>query len=783
MNRFQFHQLKFLLLAAFLSLTAGTSLAQRQRGQVRIEVRDPAGSAIAANAEIVSEGNGFRRSFQISSDGHTLLQDLPFGIYRLSLEAQGFAEWSKVLEVHSELPVQLAVTLGVAPLTTQVQVNDSVTLVDPIRSGPVVSIGQRTVREQLSLQPGRGLLDLVAAEPGWLYEANGVLHPRGSEYGMQFSVDGQPLMQNRSPGFAPDMDSGDVESMRILTAGFPAEYGRKLSGVVEITTDKSLPAGFHGDLDAAGGSFSHLDGSLGFFYTRQNNTYSFRASGLHSDRYLDPPVTENFSNQGNSGSFSGAYEHAFDADDRLRINISHSTLRYIVPNDLVQELQIIGRERQDANSEETSGQVYFQHSILPTLFLTLSGGVRDSSFNLRSNDLATPVILNQNRGYREGYVRADLAGHHGHHDWKAGVDSFFTPVREFLDYRITDLSQFDPGTRLQFQFSAHKWDIEPAFYIQDQMHYGPWNFSVGLRFDHYSFVSHESAVGPRVGISRFFSSLNLLVHASYDRVFQTPAVENLLLASSPELDSVNPVVLRLPVLPAYGNYYEGGITKSIYGGMRLVATVFRRDFHNYADDDVLLQTGVTFPISFAKARIIGEEVKLEVPHWGRFSGSLGYANQSGVGQGPITGGLLIGSDAQGVLTNTSRFAVSQDQRNTLHVRVRFQVERRVWLAFSANYASGLPAEINNSDRNTLVAEFGENVVSRVNLSRDRVEPSFSMDLGAGAELYHKESRAVQLQLQATNLANRLNVINFASLFSGTAIAPPRSVTARFRIAF
>jgi len=36
--------------------------------------------------------------------------------------------------------------------------------------------------------------------------------------------------------------------------------------------------------------------------------------------------------------------------------------------------------------------------------------------------------------------------------------------------------------------------------------------------------------------------------------------------------------------------------------------------------------------------------------------------------------------------------------------------------------------------------------------------------------------------QATNIADRLNVINFASIFSGTATAP-RSVAARLRVSF
>jgi hypothetical protein len=313
------------------------------------------------------------------------------------------------------------------------------------------------------------------------------------------------------------------------------------------------------------------------------------------------------------------------------------------------------------------------------------------------------------------------------------------------------------------------------------MRYGAWNISAGLRFDHYGFVVHDSAVSPRLGVSRFVSSLNLLLHASYDRVFQTPAMENLLLASSPELDSVNPVVLRLPVPVARANYYEAGLTKSFFGKFRLDANVFRRDFHNYSDDDVLLQTGVSFPIAYAKARIFGEEVRLEVPHWGRVSGFVSYANQSGIGQGPINGGLFIGSDASAGLTDTGKFGVSQDQRNTLHARVRLDAGHGFWFAAGAQYGSGLPADLSeNTDIPTLVAVRCL-VVSR-QFAKQRVEPNFSMDLGMVRNL-SQGARSLQFQIQATNIADRLNVINFASIFSGTALAAPRSVSARLRVSF
>ena len=754
--------------------------AQRARGELRIEVHDPRGAAIAPSGELVSEANQFRRTFVTATDGHYVAQDLPFGVYRLSLRAEGFAPWSNLIEIRSEVPVRASITLGVAPVTTQVQVNDSATLVDQSRTGAIYALGQQAIEEQLSAQPGRGLSSLVNEQPGWLYEANGVLHPRGSEYDVQYVFDGLPLTQNRSPAFAPAFDADDVESMRVLTASFPAEYGRKLGGVVEVTTAKDAPSGLHGLFDADGGSFSTVTGSAALSYAAGKNRLSVSANGFHSDRYLDPPVLENFTNRGNAAGVSSSYERDFSDRNRLRITVIHNEVRFLVPNELVQQVVL---QRQDITNGETMGQIYFQHTISRSLFLSFSGSVRHADATLRSNPSSTPVIVSQQRGYREGYVRGDLAGHHGHHDWKTGMDGIFSPVHEALQYTITDFMQFDAGIKSPFAFAASKWDIEPAAYVQDQWHRGNWNVCAGLRFDHYGFVVQESAWSPRVGVSRYVPSMNLLVHVSYDRVFQTPAMENLLLASSPLLVAIEPVVLRLPVRPARGNYYEAGVTKSFLGKLRLEANVFRRDFHNYSDDDVLLDTGVSFPIAFAMARIAGEEVQVAMPRWGRFSGYLSYANQSGLGQGPITGGLFLGDKAANALTDTRKFAVSQDQRNTARARVRFQAERRVWLAMSAQYGSGLPADTGGADFNTLVEEFGAAIVSRVNLQRGRVRPNLSLDAAVGAEIFRKEERSATIQVQVTNLTDRLNVLNFESLFSGTGVATPRSVSARVKFTF
>ena len=83
----------------------------------------------------------------------------------------------------------------------------------------------------------------------------------------------------------------------------------------------------------------------------------------------------------------------------------------------------------------------------------------------------------------------------------------------------------------------------------------------------------------------------------------------------------------------------------------------------------------------------------------------------------------------------------------------------------------------------LAAQYGQAVLRRVNFDRGRVRPSFALDASVGAGLWHKEKRSVSAQVDVLNLTNRLNVINFAGLLSGTALAPPRSFGVRLRTEF
>jgi outer membrane receptor protein involved in Fe transport len=370
----------------------------------------------------------------------------------------------------------------------------------------------------------------------------------------------------------------------------------------------------------------------------------------------------------------------------------------------------------------------------------------------------------------------------GRHEWKAGGDLDFGTIRESFGYRITDPDQFDRETPQLFSFADRRHDREQALFVQDQMRLGAWTVNAGVRWDHYRLVVDESAVSPRLGIAWSWPAAELVVRASYDRAFQTPAVENLLLASSSALDTLNSSVVRLPVRPSLGSFYEIGLSKALFGKARLDVSQFRRDMRNFADDNLLLNTGVSFPIAFRRARISGTEVKLELPHWGALSGLVSYTNMLGVGYLPITGGLLLGEEAMTSLTSTDRFSVTQDQRNTVRSRITCQVSPRAWVALSASYGSGLPVA-SPDDRRQALAQYGQRIIDRVDLVRGRVLPFASLDASTGIVLVKSGKHVVRLQADVLNITDRLNVIDFAGLLSGTALAPPRSAAIRLQAEF
>src|SRR3954468_2069138 len=751
--------------------------SQAQTGELRLTVVDAGGLPLPAHVELVSDATDFRDGRDTGPDGTFVARRLPFGPYRLAISRDGFATVSERVAITSEQPTDRHVVLAVATVQAQVTVTADATLIAREQASAAQYVGRETLLRRPAAAPGRSLVDVVQTQPGWLLEANGVLHPRGSEYQTQYVIDGLPTTDNRSPAYAPEVDADSVRGLTVLTGGYPAEYGRKLGAVIEVNSDTASRTGFHGVASALLGSESARAVDIGMGQAWTHTSVSGAAAISTTDRYLDPPAEDNFTNHGRTASMSLRLVRDLSAADRVGVLGRGGSTAFTVPNEVPQEA---AGQRQDAEGEERALQLSYQHLFTRPGVFDARASVRDVGARVRSNTASTPMDVTQDRGFIETYMRAAFTAARGIHEWKVGGDFVRASVHELFSYVVTDPTAFEADLPPVFDFDETGRDDEQSLFVQDRIHRGNWTLSVGLRWDRYDFKVTEQAVSPRVAIA--WSPLpDLVLRAAYDRAFQTPAIENLLLASSPATEALGEHVLRLPVPPSHGHFVEGGATKGLGSTVRIGATAYRRSISDFADDDVLLNTGISFPTTFAHATIDGFEVKLDVPKRGPLSGSLSYSLMRGTGELPITGGLFLEDDAAALLDSHESFGVTQDQRHTLQGRVMYDVSRRGWIAGGLGYGSGLPFEYSGTVADAL-AQYGPDIVRRVNFADGRVRSRLSLDASAGWS-FGAPARGLTLQLDVRNLTNRFDVINFAGLFSGTAVAPPRTIAIRVRAGF
>jgi hypothetical protein len=483
---------------------------------------------------------------------------------------------------------------------------------------------------------------------------------------------------------------------------------------------------------------------------------------------------ENFTNNAGAGGFNGRLEHDLTGRDRLTLYLRSNRNHFLVPNDPRQQL---AGQRQDRLTQETAWQAHYQHVFSPRTLAAVRGLLRDLRAELWSNPQSIPVYVDQQRGLREGAVIGSITVESERHTLEFGGDVRFGRVREsFLLADPEELPDFD------IEFNGRERSTETSAFFQDNMRIGNFAANLGLRLDHYRLLIEDNALSPRFAFSYYVPEADLVLRASYDRIFQPPPVENLLLSSAAEQLDIDDLEDAIPVPASRANFFEVGLRKPLWNVLRVDISHYWRTFRNYLDDDVFLNTGLSLPITFDTARISGTEVRLELPRWNRVSSTISYSNMVGRAGSPVTGGLFVeGSEADELRNVIEHFAISQDQRNTVAAMARVQVHPRVWVMGGLRFGSGLPVELEEEDLGD--QEIPEAIHDQVNFEQGRIRPNFSLNLSTGIRLWEEDGRWVSTQVDLRNATDRLNVINFSGLFSGTALAAGRQVTLQVKVGF
>jgi outer membrane receptor protein involved in Fe transport len=395
----------------------------------------------------------------------------------------------------------------------------------------------------------------------------------------------------------------------------------------------------------------------------------------------------------------------------------------------------------------------------------------------------------------------------GTHNLKFGGQITVTPVEENFSFyptvRFDDIEDengnvfpnpingFNAGR--PFVFNGQETGRTFSAYVQDR--FAPFkNFTLdaGIRYDNYKLIIQEQALSPRIAVAYFIPATHTTLRASYNRFFQPPPAENLLLASSEAAAAISPisVIQGVTTVQPIGvdkeHVFEAGAQQLLSRYLRLNLTVYQKRIQNFSDKDQFIETGVIFPIAIASGRVTGEEIRLESTDLKGFHGSVSYSNSHAYGVTPIVGGLFLGEDPQELQSHGAKFSADHDQRNSAQFQLSYNHKRSgLYTTLSGRYDSGVPTDVEPGTTlaDFVAAGFDPRLYGEIDFQRGRVRPRTVFDFSVGADLFQKERVSMNLQFDVQNLTNELFLYNFQSVFSGTHVGYPRLFSGRLALRF
>lgn len=444
--------------------------------------------------------------------------------------------------------------------------------------------------DEIVSMPVENFNDVVASQAGITTDAEGNLHFRGGRTNeVSFLIDGQPVENPIDKSFSGMINNFAISELQVLSGTFNAEYGRAMSGIINIVTNEGteriaakveytspmLNSSRYRKVNALvqdsnpyydkinelrlyytkpdgldivepaypyEGNFSGflsgpIPGKIGSFFIsgEYNNENSWLPFGYSFDRSifgkLSFPVSANkltFSIQlsdENSQPYSHRYKYMPDNYGHWENTSRRYALKY---NHVISSNSyvVINASFLEHNSLFRVGELNYKDYIFPELGDNLEFVVAGNSQGYKDMK-STTLNIKGDWVYQLGQT----------HEFKSGFE-----VNQY-DLEIFDYVNEGNNEGDFFLNQSNKKPISTSFYIQDKIEYSTIIVNAGLRADYidvkaeaYSNIKNPDAglkntkaelkISPRLGIA-YPISANTVFHFSYGHFFQFPDFENI----------------------------------------------------------------------------------------------------------------------------------------------------------------------------------------------------------------------------------------------------------------
>src|SRR3989475_668329 len=257
------------------------ALEQEVTGGIQGTVKEPQGAVIpGATVEVSSPALIGKKTATTDSGGFFHIEQLPPGVYSISVNAPGFAPQTQgSLELRTGALPTIGFTMQVGGITQEVSVSAEAAVIDITQSKVQTNVTEevlqnipklRSFQSVIPFAPGARQEPLQSARESRIggYQINGA-----SDAENVYLIDGVNATDVQNGGVGKDFQTDFIQEIQIKSSSFEAEYGGALSGVINAIPKRGSNT-WHGELKSyyQSGSLNATDPSGSGFTANQNST-------------------------------------------------------------------------------------------------------------------------------------------------------------------------------------------------------------------------------------------------------------------------------------------------------------------------------------------------------------------------------------------------------------------------------------------------------------------------------------------------------------------------------
>lgn len=664
--------------------------------------------------------------------------------------------------------------------------------------------------------------------PGVVPDEDGRLHVRGEDAQLQYVVDGIPITNNQTRVYASLFNAGIIKTLDFQRGGINPEYGVSTAGVMNIITKSGFDAPYFANAYADYGSLNSKEGGLEFGGNLSGKEALYLAYNYFTtDRYLDPIVDgDPIHDNGKANNLFAKFDALLSQNIDLVALGSYSATNFYIPNSTIASKQ----NQQQTMTNYTLG-LRLNAELSDRINFSILGYNRKDRAQATSNGLNainspadSLIALNNEKFFIGGDRSITTYGTSVDLDMKLfergttyiGAGGEYFPLKEYFTFAVTNPNLSNPyipgGDSLYKPYDItqggrpflvnQSLNANRMFaYIEQNYDLDKLKFQLGLRYDYFHIFDPENNISGKIAASYTLLD-NLILRLSYNRTVMMAPLENILVSSSLQADTLTGAA-------------QEGITSKVQsekshvfeiGGAYLMNKYLSFDIAGYAKliDDFLVKvelgnSGVIFPANLKQGFVAGGELQIKLNNWNNFSGFLNFSTITSLGlkpsdgTSPIAAGLIIGEEGHSYnnpFPGEDMFQTEHNQLLTATFNLVYNHPLGYFVAIGGRFDSGLPFDLADSTGKGLDEAqsrielkkrgYSDKVIDMLSLTSDQPgspdksgAPHATFDLAIGSDLRKTLSLPFKITASVTNIFNTDYLIKFESTFGGTHFGTPR----------